>query len=175
MDDQIGDSGAERGDALRRNNIAQAGDAAMPRQNFKQTDSDFDTVATGNAAEVRRAPTVAANADAKRCNAINRFSAQAHVGGNAIETERTAAIDRDRDFGGKFLRQRILRERKAQIGGERAGIDDVFRIEAGQRIDQNRDAVLGRDAESGDRRRKTRCRRCAQSANLDAAARGDSR
>ena len=50
-----------------------------------------------------RVPAVAANADAKRRNAIDRLSAQAHVGGNAVEIERAAAIDRDRDFGGKSL------------------------------------------------------------------------
>ena len=81
MDDQVGDGGAERGDAFRRNDVAYAGNAAMLRQNLKQTDGDFDTVATGNPAEVRCAPAIAANADAKRRNAINRLSAQAHVGG----------------------------------------------------------------------------------------------
>ena len=105
MDDQIGDSGTERGDAFRRNNVAHAGNAATLRQNFKQTRDDFDAVTTGNAAEVGRVPAVAANADAKGCNAIDRLSAQAHVGGNVVEIERAAAIDRDRDFGGKSLRR----------------------------------------------------------------------
>ena len=75
MDDQIGDSGAERGDALRRNNIAHPGNAATLRQNFKQARGDFDAVSAGNAAEVGRVPAIATNADAKRCNAIDPFRA----------------------------------------------------------------------------------------------------
>src|ERR1700732_4999491 len=96
MDDQIGDSGAERGDAFRRSNVAHAGNALSLRQNFQQARGDFDAVTIGNAAEAARAPAVAADADAKRCNAIDHFSAQVHVGGNTVETERAAAIDRDR-------------------------------------------------------------------------------
>ena len=99
MDDQIGDSGAERRDALRRNNVAQAGNAATLRQNFKQTGGDFDAVSDGNAAEGDGIFTVAAAADAKRRNAIDRLGAQAHVGGYTVETERAAAVDRDRNFG----------------------------------------------------------------------------
>ena len=77
---------------------------------------------------------IAADADAHALRAVHRFSAQTHVGGNAVEIERAAAIDRDRDFGAKVLRPSDTPcERKAQIGGERAGIDDVFRVEAGQR------------------------------------------
>ena len=66
MNDQVGDSGAERGDALRRNNVAHAGNAAMLRQNFKQTDGDFDAVSAGNAAEGDRVPAVATNASSLR-------------------------------------------------------------------------------------------------------------
>ena len=137
MDDQIGGSGAERGDALRRNNVAQAGNAATPRQNFKQTDSNFAAVSAGNAAEGDGVLAVAANADAKRRNAINRFSAQAHVGGNTVETERAAAIDRHRDFGRKSLGKRAVCESVAQVRGQRSRIDDLLHIETSQRIRQN--------------------------------------
>src|ERR1700722_10117558 len=84
IDDQIGDGGTERGDALRRNNVAQAGNAATLRQNFKQTGGDLDAVYAGNAAEGDGILTVAADADAKRRNAVNPLGAQAHVGGYTV-------------------------------------------------------------------------------------------
>ena len=128
----------------------------MLRQDFKQTPGNFDAVSVGNAAEMGGVPAVATNADAKRCDVIDSFSAQAYVGGNTVETERSAAIDCDRHFGGKSLRQRTLCERNAQIGGKRSGVDDFLGIETSQRIRQNRDAVSSCDAEIGDRRCETR-------------------
>ena len=69
--------------------------AAPPRQNLKQTDGNFDTVLAGHAAEVSRALPVAANANVKRRNAIDRLGAQAHVGGYAVEIDGSAAVDLD--------------------------------------------------------------------------------
>src|ERR1700685_3125097 len=81
MDDQVGDGGVEHRNAVRRHNIAHAGDATTLRQNVKQTRGDFDAVTIGNAAEAGRGLAVAGNADVKTCNALDRSSAQETVGG----------------------------------------------------------------------------------------------
>src|ERR1700722_3843139 len=129
IDDQIGDGGTERGDALRRNNVAQAGNAATLRQNFKQTGGDFDAAYAGTAPEGDGILPVAPAADAKRCNAIDHLRAQAHVGRNTVETERAAAIDRDRDFGREPLGERAACESVAQVRGQRCCIDNLLRVE----------------------------------------------
>src|SRR5580700_2382745 len=86
----------------------------------------------GNAAEGDGVLAVAADADAKRRNAIDRLGAQAHVGGNTVETERAAAIDRDRDFRRKSLGERAVCESVAQVGGKRSRVNNLLRIETCQ-------------------------------------------
>jgi hypothetical protein len=134
VDDQIGDNGAEHDAVFRCDDVACACLAASSRYDFEHARGGFDAVSTGNAAELGRAPAIATDADAKRGNFINRVSAQAHVSCNAVEIERGATVDRDRDFGRKSSSERTPCEGKAQIGGEHASIDDVFCVEAGQRV-----------------------------------------
>ena len=104
-DKQVFNGGTEHGDAFRRNNITCTRVVTALPNDVEQAGGDFDAVPDGDAADWNCALTVATNADAKRCNAIDRFSAQAHVGGDAVETERAATVDRHRDFGGKSLRK----------------------------------------------------------------------
>src|SRR5579864_221105 len=103
--EQVFHRGAEYGDALCRDNVAGTRVAASSRNGFKEARGDCDGVFTGDAAEGDRAPAVASDTDAKRRSAIRRFSAQAYIGGDAVKIERSAAVDRQRDFGGKTLRE----------------------------------------------------------------------
>src|SRR5579862_1253618 len=105
-DKQVCNGGTEHGDAFRRAYVACAGAAAALRQNFKQTCDGGDAIARRNGAEVACGAVIAANADTNNDAILQHFSTQAHVGGKTIEIERSAAVDRHRDLGGKPLRQR---------------------------------------------------------------------
>ncbi len=159
--------------AAGRENVAGARVAAGPCDHVEQPQCGLDAVIGRDHAEFGRADAVAANADVKRRPPRRCRGAKAHVGGNAVEVERAAAVDDDGDFGREPVRQRSSGQRIAQIGGERGGVQNFLGIETGERIAQNGNAVVRGDAERGDGIREKRRGLCAQPANLNAAARGD--
>ena len=134
MNAEVGDGRTEPCDALRRKNVARARIAATPRNDFEQARGGFDAARPATHAELDRARVVAADADAKRGSAVDRFCAQAHVGGKPLEMSAPPPSIATETLARESWRERRLRERAAQIGGERAGIEDFSGIEPGERI-----------------------------------------
>ena len=143
---------AERNAAMpsAASNVARARYAAALRQDFEQTDGDFDAVSVGNApsgAACRPSPPTLTQSAAAPSTASARRRMSA-----AMPSRWSApppSID-DRDFGGESLRRASSGESAAQSAASALASMISLRIETGERIGQNRNAVLGRDAERGD-------------------------
>ena len=151
-----GEGGAKWCETFRGEHLARARIAATPRNHFEETDGSIDPARRRDDTDFDSACAVAAEADAKRCAALAHFRAKTHVGGDFVEAEASAAVDGDRDFGRDRCAERSAHKRSAQIAGERARVEHLFRIESGERVAENGNAVRRRNLQRADRRREAR-------------------
>ena len=151
-----GEGGAKGRETFRGEHLARARIAATPRHHFEETDGSIDPARRRDDTDFDSACAVAADADAKRCAALAHFRAKTHVGGDFVEAETSAAVKGDRDFGRDRCAERSAHQRSAQIAGERARVEHLFRIESGERVAENGNAVRRRNLQRADRRREAR-------------------
>jgi hypothetical protein len=151
-----GEGRAKWRETFRGEHLARARVAATPRNNVEQADGGFDATRAGDDPEFDCARAVTGDADVKRRARVAHFRAKAHVGGNVVEVETSAAVDDDRDLGRDRCTSRSARKCSAQIAGERARVEHLFRIESGKRVAENGNAVRRRNLQRGDRRCEAR-------------------
>jgi hypothetical protein len=112
----------------------------------------LDRMRGHDGAERRRALGIAREREVKPCTLA--LCSHTQVGGNRVEVERTAAIERDRELRSDVRRESCCGERAPQLGGDRARIEHLFRNEPGESIAQNRWTFAKWHLDSGDRRRQ---------------------
>ena len=149
--------------------------ARMSRPRAARTSSSRATVSTPSFAAIEpssnRAIGIAADRDAMI--AVGG-GADAHIRRKRIEVQHAAAIDRHGDFWRQSCGERAAFERKTQVGRQRACIENLRRIEFGERdcvATAMPSATWISSAPMAAAKLPARCR--AQAANLDVAARGD--
>ena len=142
---QVGDGSTERRRLLRsreRRARARRGRVAPSRRATASTASTPSAGATAPRSVARRV--VAADADTQHhvCRYAAR-RAQPNVGGESSQDRaRRRRRSRPKPLAPSLAAKRALRQRAAQIGGERAGVENFLGVESGERIAENRNAVL---------------------------------
>ena len=172
-DDKAGEGGCKGRCAIRRDYIACSRRMSVAGNDLEEPPRSFYCISRREDTESGRRRRIACDADVKYGGAVRQIGAEAYVGGKAVEAQCTAAIDYDGNFRSEPRRQRRVRQRAAQIGGEAAGVENFLDVEAGEHIGMDRNSILGCDSERGDGVGEMGRRRRGQAANLDAAAAGD--
>jgi hypothetical protein len=96
IDEAIGDRLAERRGAARGEDIPRTPGGPRRCDHAHDVHCGLDRMLAHDGAERRRALGIAPDSEVKACTA--EVCPHAHVGGNRVEMERPAAIERDRDL-----------------------------------------------------------------------------
>ena len=168
------DSGAERGGCRSAARMSRARAArppcAMTSSNRTAASTPSLGATTPSSVALAPSPPTPTRSATPPCR---RFGAQPHVGGKVIEVERAAAVDRRPKLSAPVSQPARSARARGAIRRRARRHPKFPRVEPGERIAENRNAVCRGDIERGDSVGKARRRRGAQAADLDAAARGD--
>ena len=153
VDETIGNRPAERRSAARCEDIPRTRGGPRRCDHAHDVHRGLDRMLGHDGAERRRALGIARDSDVKAWTA--GVCQHAHVGGNRVEVERPAAIERDRDLWSDVRRESGCGERATQLGGDGGRIKHLFRIEPGESIAQNRRTFAKWPLDSADRCRQS--------------------
>jgi hypothetical protein len=168
-----GRDSAEHVQSLFVDHFAGACEGASRCDRFEQPDNDFDYMLGGNDADGRRSVAVAAEQHMKPSAFRQPFGPNSHVGGKGVEMQGTASVDDNGNFRSERVREGGSRKRPSQHRRQPACIDDLVRIQSGQRIHDHGNSAGPDQIECRNSGSESGRRHRSKSADLDAATRRD--